>query len=154
GWLLAVILAGVPTLIVAALIVRSALKFAVEEHFSVRRSPQEVFRFIATDYFHNRPRWTRAGADSARLVTLEQTSPGPVGAGTTGHEVAERNGQQAVWMLVVTAYEPDRRFAVETQAGNTGAIIRYTFTPLATGTEVTLRYEMRYNGPARRWQWF
>lgn len=50
-----------------------------------RRPPEEAFAFVADGLFENHPRWDTA-------ITLEKTSEGPVGKGTTGIETRSMAG--------------------------------------------------------------
>ena len=47
----------------------------------IERPPAEVFRFVATDHFQNHPKWDPA------VTSITQTSPGPMGVGTTARLV-------------------------------------------------------------------
>jgi polyketide cyclase/dehydrase/lipid transport protein len=115
----------------------------------VKRTTMEVFKFVAVDYFQNGPRWTPG------LVELEKTSAGPMSLGTTGRVIGrDSEGRLIETAIVVTEYEPDRRFAVKASSvfaevnptGNLGAKEksrsshterRHTFEPVGNETRIT-----------------
>src|SRR5438477_3387809 len=77
----------------------------------VKRPLDEVFKFVATDYFQNRSKWTPG------VVKLEKTSIGPLRVGTTGREIRRSGGGKlSETELVVTQYEPNSRFTVKASA--------------------------------------
>lgn len=79
-----------------------------ERSAEIARPADEVFEFLSN--LENLPRW------QSGVIRAEQTSPGPIGVGSTA--VVERRvfGQQIVADLAVTAYEPPRRIVLETEA--------------------------------------
>jgi hypothetical protein len=62
----------------------------------IDRSPAEVFRFVATDHFHNHPKWDPA------ITSITKTSPGPMGVGTTARLVWTDRGRQLQGSMEVT----------------------------------------------------
>ncbi len=73
----------------------------------INRPREEVFKFVATDFFANRKMWR------SEVEHLEKTSEGAVGAGTTGYErYTDDAGRQAEIYYVVTEYEPGKKFAL------------------------------------------
>jgi uncharacterized protein YndB with AHSA1/START domain len=79
-----------------------------ERSVTLPHPPAAVFAFVAD--IGNLPRW------QSGVVRAEQTSPGPVGVGTTA--VVERRlmGQDVRADLRVTRFEPDRAIVLETEA--------------------------------------
>lgn len=66
----------------------------------VHAPPAEVFDHVAVHHFENHPRW------DPDVVEMTQTSPGPVGVGTTA-SVVRRQGKRLVeGTATVTAYQP------------------------------------------------
>src|SRR5688572_5586182 len=65
----------------------------------------QVFDFVATRHFENHPRW------DPDLLDMRQTSPGPVGPGTTALIVRRRGRGRVEGTATVTEYEPCRRAA-------------------------------------------
>jgi hypothetical protein len=94
----------------------------------IERPPTEVFRFVATDHFQNHPKWDPA------VVSITKTSPGPMGAGTTGRLVRTDRGRRIEGNLVVTEYEPVSASTVESRFGPFTLRARTTFAPVAAGS--------------------
>lgn len=127
----------------------------------INRSREEVFKFVATDYFENRQRWR------PEVEYLEKTSEGAVGVGTTGYECyIDDASRQAEIHYVVTKYEPSKKFALR---GTANAIneegVReartmgqprtmdyqtvFTFSSSLGSTRLTIEYE--YELALRSW---
>jgi hypothetical protein len=120
----------------------------------VRKPVDEVFRFVATDFFENRPRWS---TEDAPLV---KESDGPMRVGSEARAIAkDKNGRAYERSLVVTEYTPSSRFSTEStnalliQEGTT--LRRYpstksratmTFEPEGAGTRVRLSSEGWFHG--------
>ncbi|GHE77956.1 hypothetical protein GCM10017786_04380 [Amycolatopsis deserti] len=94
----------------------------------IARSPHEVFGYV-TDAAHL-PDWQpdvrTAGFDDPAHVTV----------GTRGHEVRHVMGADRTIGWEVTAYEPDRHYAVRGIDGPVRAHVDVTFAPGGTGTHV------------------
>lgn len=73
----------------------------------IHRPIEEVFKFVATDYFENRPKW------SSSIVELQNTSEGPMDVGTTGRQISDNGGPYFDSKLVVTEYVLNSRLVVE-----------------------------------------
>ncbi len=71
----------------------------------VRAPPAEVFDHVATHHFENHPRW------DLNVLEMRQTSPGPVGVGTTASVVRRQGKRRVEGTATVTAYEPVRSAA-------------------------------------------
>ena len=66
----------------------------------IERPPTQVFRFVATEHFQNHPKWDPA------VTSITQTSPGPMGVGTTARLVRTDRGRQLQGSVEVTEYQP------------------------------------------------
>jgi hypothetical protein len=99
-------------------------------------TPEAAFTFIATDFFENHRRWDPA------ITELTQTSPAPLGVGTTGREVRQFGGRQ-VADFRVTEYAPARRFAFTNTSGAFWLDRAYTLTPDDGGTRICFTFDMR-----------
>jgi carbon monoxide dehydrogenase subunit G len=77
----------------------------VEASITIGRPVEDVWKFM-TD-FSNYPRV------DPTFVDMRQTSPGPLGVGTT----LEARHQRLVYYLRVTEYEPNKRFVLEHVSG-------------------------------------
>jgi uncharacterized protein YndB with AHSA1/START domain len=105
----------------------------------IDRPPDEVFAFVS-DPAHF-PRWAGTLVKESR-----QTSPGPVGVGTTFTQVNQLPGRRFTSEMRVVTYEPNRRFAYETTAGPIRFAGHYTFAPVAGGTSFTSVDESQPSG--------
>ena len=117
------------------------------EHEVVINCPTErVFRFVAD--LATWPRWHGSGHQ------VEQTSPGPVGAGTVWKGTGEVQGQLITATVEVTSYEPDSQFAIKV-SGPIEAQQSFVFEPVASGTRLVVVLELanpQLAEPARQ-QW-
>jgi hypothetical protein len=77
----------------------------------VRRTPTQAFDHVARGFFEHHGLW------DSTVTSMQKTSEGPVGLGTTGLE-ERRFGRSLVKSEIqVTAFEPDRRFGYATTSG-------------------------------------
>jgi hypothetical protein len=101
----------------------------------IERSPAEVFRFVASGHFVNHPRW------DPELVGMEQTTPGPMGAGTTARVVRRQGRRTLQGVAEVTAYQPDRFASWDVRFGSFHLVQRAEFIaqpPAATTLRLTI----------------
>ncbi len=75
----------------------------------IHRPVEEVFKFVATDFFQNRSKWST----DTNTLELQKISEGPMGVGTIGRDVAEYPDGRYASHLLVTEYEPDRKMVIE-----------------------------------------
>jgi hypothetical protein len=123
----------------------------------IRKPPAEVFRYLADEYFvHRRER-------SPLVIEVEQTSPGPVGVGTTGRELSRDNwGIYTETLIRVTEFSPPRAFAIESTSryaaqqpeakieikspnAETHQLGRIELSPHSAGTKVHFYNETEYD---------
>lgn len=104
--------------------------------------PDQLFRFVADDYFENARKWDTG------LLEITKTSEGPVGPGTTGRQARmDLPGLRAEQSLQVVAFERDRLFTVQAASADQGTLrATYAFEPKGTGTRLTVRLEMEWLG--------
>jgi uncharacterized protein YndB with AHSA1/START domain len=95
---------------------------------TIQRPVQDVFAFLAD--FENIPKWNFA------IVETEKTSPGPVGVGTTYHQLRSipRRSEEG---FQVTAFEPTSHLEVHGDMGPFTATIGYLLEPTGDGTRLT-----------------
>jgi hypothetical protein len=109
----------------------------------VQRPPGEVFDFVARNHFQNHPKWDRD------LLEMTQTTPGPVGLGTTARVVRRQGGRRVEGTATVTAYEPDRVAAWDVRFGP--FLLRqrseYEAEQEGSATRLRLTVETRARGP-------
>ncbi len=103
----------------------------------VRRPPREVFRFVATDHFENHPKW------DPDVIEMRQTSPGPLGVGTTATVVRRQGRGQVDGTVTVVTYEPDRVAAWNVDFGRFRLRQRSEFAPENDGTATRLRLTIK-----------
>jgi hypothetical protein len=89
-----------------------------------------VFAFLSR--FENLPKWNYFVLDVA------QTTPGPVGIGTTYHQVRKTDEQD----FSVTEFEPGRKVAVKTLPGSSPQL-EMQFTLQADGSATVIRDRWR-----------
>ena len=91
----------------------------------IQRPPAEVFRFVATDHFQNHPKWDPA------VTSITQTSPGPIGVGTTARLVRTDRGRRVEGSMEVTEYQPVSSFTEVSRFGPFTLHARATLAPVA-----------------------
>jgi len=109
----------------------------------VRYPPEQVFDFVATRHFENHPRW------DPDLVEMRQTSPGPVGPGTTADVVRRQGRRRVAGTATVTEYQPCRRAAWDVHFGAFSLRQAVDLLPEQSGAATRLRLviETRAKGP-------
>jgi hypothetical protein len=110
----------------------------------IERPPAEVFRFVATDHFHNHPKWDPA------VTSITQTSPGPIGVGTTARLVRTDRGRRVEGSMEVTEYQPVRSFTEVSRFGRFTLHARATLEPVApASTSLELVIDTHARGAIR-----
>jgi hypothetical protein len=110
----------------------------------IERPPAEVFRFVATEHFHNHPKWDPA------VTSITKTSPGPIGVGTTARLVRTDRGRRVEGSMEVTEYQPVRSFTQVSRFGRFTLHARATLEPVApASTSLELVIDTRARGAIR-----
>jgi uncharacterized protein YndB with AHSA1/START domain len=107
----------------------------VEASQTISAPPETVFAFVAD--LANLPRW------QSGIVSAEQTSPDPVGVGSTAHVIRELLGQRLAVDLSVTDYQPGRRLALASAASGIGVTAALELEPATAGTLIRFAMEIR-----------
>jgi uncharacterized protein YndB with AHSA1/START domain len=106
----------------------------VEASQTISASPEAVFAFVAD--LANLPRW------QSGIVSAEQTTPDPVGVGSSAHVVRELLGQRLAVDLSVTDYQPGRRLALDSAASGIGVTGVLDLEPATGGTLIRFTMEI------------
>jgi hypothetical protein len=106
-----------------------------ENSILIRRRVEDVYRFVATDFFENYPRW------SAEVCELEKLSCGPMRVGVVGRQVRSDGGYRSEARFQVTHYTPllELRFASMTKPHFE---VHYRFEPVACDTRLTFIFNL------------
>ena len=110
----------------------------VETSVVVERPVEELFEVVTNPETYSQ--WM-PGCLGAR-----QTSEGPMGVGATYTDTGRLLGLREEGTIVVTRYEPNRKFGVKTTSGPIRGEGAYTFEPVEGGTKVTLAFEAELGG--------
>lgn len=106
----------------------------------IRRPIEEVFGFLSQ--FENVPMWNYA------IVETRKVSEGPVGVGTTYHQVRSVPSRSEE-RFEVTVYNPSRHLEIRGQLGPFPSRLSYALDALPEGTRVTNTVELELRGPGR-----
>jgi hypothetical protein len=80
------------------------------------------------------------------LPEAEQTSPGPVGVGTTFKGTTRLMGRTMKWTAKATEYEVNKKFAKNITSGSVFIEEHNTYSPTKDGLRFTLAYDMKVSG--------
>ena len=111
----------------------------------VHAPPAEVFDHVAVHHFDNHPRW------DPDVLEMTQTSPGPVGVGTTASVVRKQGKRRVDGVAIVTAYEPVRAAAWRVEFGQFQLLQDVALVPEEAGaaTRLSLGIETTAHGLLR-----
>lgn len=107
---------------------------SVQASTRVARSADEVFGFVALGFFEHYRRW------SPDVVSVVQTSPGPLRVGTTGRQVRVDFCRRTEATFRVSALEAGRR--IEFQGISTPFYVAYWFADQPAGAQLSFRFEL------------
>jgi carbon monoxide dehydrogenase subunit G len=110
----------------------------ITQSVTVNRPVEEVWDLISD--FESTTRWSRG------VLEARQTSPGPLGVGSTLQAVVKAFGRRRTADYLVTEYEPNRAFAFEVSSGPMTSRARYSVEPAGAGTRLTASGEADATG--------
>ena len=100
----------------------------------IARRAEQVFNFIAVDFFKNYERW------SPEVVSLKPLSQGPVRIGTTCRQVRIDQGRRTESTFRVSRLEPGKH--VEFEGTSSPFRVSYQLDPTAEKTRLTFTFEL------------
>ena len=129
------------------------MRVAGKYSLNIRRPVEEVFAFMATGFFENRPKWLPQAVES------EQTSVGEMQVGTTGRQLyMSKEAGLVETNYIVREYEPPTRFATDstvtygTPGNGQGGPVTYSAHGESilesVGNETRLHLRYRYELPS------
>jgi len=80
------------------------------------------------------------------IPEAEQTSPGPVGVGTTFRGTNRMMGRTMQWTASTTEYEPPKKFGKNITSGSVLIEQHNTYVPTERGLKFTIAYDVKVNG--------
>jgi len=108
-----------------------------ENTIHINRPVEEVFEFLAD--FENLPKW------NYYVLQVTKQTPGPVGLGTTYHQVRKIDEQT----FTIQEYEPENRLAVKTTPESSPQLeMRFTVKRDGSGTSVVDSWSLETGQPA------
>jgi uncharacterized membrane protein len=109
----------------------------IKESIEIKRPVDKVFAY--TTDAKSWPKWQP-------FPEAEQTSPGPMGVGTTTKGTIRMMGLSMKWTAKVTEYEPNRKFGKDIISGPITNEQHNTYDPMEGGTKFTIVYDMKVGG--------
>lgn len=110
----------------------------IEECVDIKCPAEEAFAFTTDAKSWNR--WQTI------IPEAEQTSPEPVGVGTTFRGTNRMMGRTMQWTATTTEYEPAKKFWKNIVSGPVRIAQHNTYAPTKEGTRFTLSYDITVNG--------
>lgn len=106
-----------------------------ENSILIRRRIEDVYRFVATDFFENYPKW------SPEVCELEKLSNGQMRVGVLGRQVRSDGGYRTEARFQVTHFTPlvELRFASRTTPRFD---VRYRFDREVSDTRLTFNFNL------------
>jgi uncharacterized protein YndB with AHSA1/START domain len=111
-----------------------------ENTVMIARPIEDVFAFLSD--LENVPKWNYA------IVETRKVSEGPIGVGTTYHQVRSVPSRSEE-RLEVTAYDPPHHLEVRGQLGPFRSRLSYALEAFPEGTRLTNAVELELRGPGR-----
>lgn len=113
------------------------IRYAFQEH--IRRSPAEVFDFVAVHQEQNHPKWEEE--------VVEVRRPGPLRIGLEGIMVRKEGGRTREVPFEVTDLVPDRRIAFRSGSGGFRLDLIFDMRPADGETDFHVDAALKLSGP-------
>ncbi len=113
----------------------------VERTARINAPPEAVFAYV-TD-LDNLPEWMTG------VVSVEMTSDGRAELGATARVIRELMGQRVEAPLTITAYDPPRRLAIDSEVSGVRASADLVLSADGAGTLLAFAMEIRASGMTR-----
>jgi len=110
----------------------------VEISTTIKRPVEDVWAVISN--VENNPKWSSAALEA------KQTSPGPIGVGTTARFVGKFLGRRIESDSVVTEFEANRKYSFESKSGPFPIKGSNTVEQIEGGTRVTATFDVEPGG--------
>jgi hypothetical protein len=110
----------------------------IEESVEIQSPVEKVFAF--TTDASNWKQW------QSIIPEAEQTSPGPVGVGTTFRGTSHLMGRSMKWTSIVTEFELNKKFGKDITSGSVFIEQHNTYQPTKGGVRFTLVYHIKVGG--------
>ncbi len=104
----------------------------------IKRSVEDVFAVIINP--ENDPKWSSA------VLEAKQTSPGPIGVGTTGRFVGKFLGRRIETESEITEFEPNQKYSWQNKSGPFPFKGSMTLEQIEGGTRVNSTFEAEPGG--------
>lgn len=114
----------------------------VEISSMIKRPVEDVFAVLSN--VENNPKW------SSSALGAKQTSPGPIGVGTTARFVGKFLGRRIENDSVITEFEANRKFSFESKSGPFPIKGSNTVEQIEGGTRVTATFDVEPGGFFKR----
>jgi uncharacterized membrane protein len=108
---------------------------------TIKRSLSEVFDFVSD--FENLPKW------NYYVLKVSKLSDGPVGEGTTYHQIRKTDQQD----FQVIKFVPNRLVTIETLPPERSLKMRFEFEPTDGGTQIKDTWQLE-TGVPKPFNWF
>lgn len=112
--------------------------YTFEQSVFIKRPQEEVFEFLTNPT--NDPKWR----DSA--VSGEWTSDGPIGVGSTKHNIDKLLGREIKSTIEVTVWDPPHKVGLKTVGGPMPYEATETFESKESGTQLTFSGQAEIGG--------
>ena len=112
--------------------------YKFEKNIMINRPQQEVFDFV-TD-LNNDAKW------QSGIVSVERTSDGPIGAGSTWRYKLKFMGRELEAEIELTSYDPPNRASVKSVSGPVPFENTYTFVSKQGGIQMTFSGQAEIGG--------